>query len=119
MPRTRTPAFPELEKQILMNGIQKKDLAAMLGITPKSMSSKLTGRTEFTLSEIKLIAAAFHGISWETLFGSSTKELKFDPSKFGIEYIRCPKCGLGIMREEARSECLCCGFSEYGGQINE
>lgn len=53
------------------------------------------------------------------LENQETKELKFEPSKSGIEYIRCPKCGLGIMREEAMSECPCCGFSEYGGQINE
>lgn len=68
MPRTRPPAFPELELQILMRGIKKKDIASQLGITAKALSYKLTGRTEFMLSEVRQIAELFPQVPWDVLF---------------------------------------------------
>lgn len=73
MPRTRPPAFPELELQILMRGIKKKDIAAQLGITAKALSYKLTGRTEFMLSEVRQIAELFPQMPWEKLFRQEKK----------------------------------------------
>ena len=68
MPRIRLPAFPELEKQILMRGIKKKEIADLLGITAHALSNKLTGQTVFTLPEVRRIGALFPDVSWEVLF---------------------------------------------------
>lgn len=67
--RKRKPAFPELEKQILMKGITKKDIAKTLNITPECLSRKLTGAVEFTFKEIKGLHEIFPDISIELLFG--------------------------------------------------
>ena len=74
MPRIRPPEFPELEKQILIHSIRKKDIAEKLHITARAFSSKMTGQVEFTLREIELIAAMFPGTSWEMLFERTKKE---------------------------------------------
>lgn len=74
MPRIRQPVFPELEKQILMHGMRKKDIAEILHITAKGLSNKLTGIREFTLLEIEQIAALFPDMAWEALFERSKKE---------------------------------------------
>ncbi|MDD7532897.1 MAG: hypothetical protein PUJ96_00255 [Treponema sp.] len=66
--RKRNPAFPELEKQILIKGITKKNLAEILNITPECLSRKLTGRVEFTLKEVKIVHHLFSDISTEKLF---------------------------------------------------
>lgn len=67
--RKRKPAFPELEKQILMKGITKKEIAEALHITPECLSRKFTGIVEFTLKEIKGLHEIFPEISIELLFG--------------------------------------------------
>lgn len=68
MPRTRPPVFPELEKQIMMQGIFKEDIADALKITKSALSRKLTGQSEFTLREIEQIGKMFPETSWEILF---------------------------------------------------
>ena len=70
MPRTRPPEFPELEKQILT----KKQIAALLEINVHTLSNKLTGQVEFTLSEVEKIASLFPDMQWEVLFERSKKE---------------------------------------------
>jgi hypothetical protein len=72
----------------------------------------------------KVLEAApeIHCDNCEAMVSATNKDAgrsEWKESKFGTEYVRCPKCGLGVMKEEARRECPCCGFSEYGGQINE
>lgn len=67
--RKRKPAFPELEKQILMKGITKKEIAEALHITPECLSRKFTGIVDFNLKEIKGLHEIFPEISIEQLFG--------------------------------------------------
>ncbi len=74
MPRIRQPVFPELEKQILMHGIKKKDIAVLLDISTHALSNKLTGRVDFTFSEIEKIAALFPDMHWEALFERTKNE---------------------------------------------
>lgn len=66
--RKRKPIFPELEKQILVKGIKKKDIAKALSISPHTLSLKLTGCTEFTLKEVKAFHEMFPDVSVEQLF---------------------------------------------------
>ena len=44
--------FYNLEAELLRAKINKAELAAMIGISSGSMSSKFTGKTEFNLSEM-------------------------------------------------------------------
>lgn len=74
MPRTRPPEFPELEKQILTRGITKKQISAILEINVHTLSNKLTGQVDFTLSEVEMIASLFPDMQWEVLFERSKKE---------------------------------------------
>lgn len=74
MPRTRPPIFPELEKQIMMQGVRKTDIASSLHISAQSLSRKLTGQVEFTLHEIEQIAGLFPKMSWESLFERERNE---------------------------------------------
>ena len=64
----RKPAFPELEKQIFVKGIKKKDIATALGIQPRTLSLKMTGKTEFLLSEALYIHSLFPSVPVEELF---------------------------------------------------
>lgn len=74
MPRTRAPIFPELEKQIMIHNITKKQIAMSLGINAHTLSNKLTGQVDFTLSEVERIAVLFPDIHWEILFERSKNE---------------------------------------------
>lgn len=47
--------FINLEAEILRSKLSKAELASMIGISTGSMSSKLTGKTEFNLSEMLAI----------------------------------------------------------------
>ena len=51
------------------NRMTQKQLAKLLGISEKSMTNKIYGRTEFTLSEIKKICSLF-GKTLEYLFAT-------------------------------------------------
>jgi DNA-binding Xre family transcriptional regulator len=51
----REITFINLEAEILRSKLSKAELASMIGISNGSMSSKLTGKTEFNLSEMLAI----------------------------------------------------------------
>lgn len=62
------PYFPILEAEISKSGIRKKDLANAIGLCPKALSNKLTGKTEFCLSEVEIICSFFPDITPFELF---------------------------------------------------
>lgn len=49
--------FYNLEAELLRAKLNKADLALMIGISTGAMSSKFTGKTEFTLEEMEKIRA--------------------------------------------------------------
>ena len=56
--------FYNLEAELLRAKVNKAELAAMIGISTGSMSSKFTGKTEFNLDEmlnIKIKLESFTG----------------------------------------------------------
>lgn len=55
--------FYNLEAELLRAKINKSELAAMIGISTGSMSSKFTGKTEFNLSEMLIIQARLEDVS--------------------------------------------------------
>lgn len=61
--------FPALEAKIAEQKITKKSIAHGLGIDVMTFSRKLTGKTEFTLKEIKYIHELFPELPVENLFG--------------------------------------------------
>lgn len=67
--KKRKPLFPVLESKIAETGITKKSIAKGLDIDQKTMSQKLTGKTQFTLKEIRYIHSIFPDVSVEKLFG--------------------------------------------------
>ena len=60
--------YPILESKIAEKGIAKKDIAQKLGITPRALSKKLKGETNFTLTEGLFIHKLFADIQIEVLF---------------------------------------------------
>lgn len=66
--RKRIPVFPELEKQMLMHGILKKDIADGLGITCAALSRKFVGQSAFTLNEACYITSLMPDIPFVILF---------------------------------------------------
>lgn len=69
----KKPYFPVLEAEIAKNGIKKKDIAKALGIKDRTLSLKLTGKTEFVLSEIMYIRSLFPECSVDELFACDKK----------------------------------------------
>lgn len=60
--------FPTLENAIFSRGIKKKVIADTLGITPKTLSNKLSGKCEFTWEEVlKLKTNFFPDVDTEQL----------------------------------------------------
>lgn len=55
--------FYNLEAELLRAKVNKAELAAMIGISTGSMSSKFTGKTEFNLNEMLIIQEILEGIS--------------------------------------------------------
>ena len=55
--------FFNLEAELLRAKINKSELAAMIGISTGSTSSKFTGKTEFNLSEMLIIQKRLEDIS--------------------------------------------------------
>ena len=51
--------YPELVGGLARNSIKRKEVATALGITPRTLYSKLVGETDFTLSEANLIQHRF------------------------------------------------------------
>lgn len=62
------PFYPTLEAEIAKRGIKKKDIAAALHIEPRSLSDKLTGKTDFWWREINIISDIFPDVPIKTLF---------------------------------------------------
>jgi len=55
--------FYNLEAELLRAKLTKADLAAMVGISYGSMSSKFTGKTEFNLGEMLIIKEKLEALS--------------------------------------------------------
>lgn len=68
------PYFPVLESEISKAGIRKKDIATAIGLKPKTLSNKLTGKTEFYLSEFLKISSMFPDVSPIMLFSHEITE---------------------------------------------
>lgn len=47
--------YRELLGEMVKKGVSRKILAEKMGITEKTLFNKLTGKTEFTWSEVKII----------------------------------------------------------------
>lgn len=61
--------YPELIGCLAKNSIKKVDVAEALGISPRTLYSKLVGDTDFTLSEASTIQRQFFpDMDQETLF---------------------------------------------------
>lgn len=65
------PYFPTLEAEISKRGIQKKELAEKIGISPRAFSCKMTGKTDLWWKEILIIHSMFPDIPPEKLFSHS------------------------------------------------
>lgn len=64
--------FPNLKAEMARSGFDGKKIAAFIGISPKSFSNKLCGKTEFNRSEMmKIQSCFFKGLSIEYLFDVS------------------------------------------------
>ena len=49
--------FSNLKAELVRRNIKFKDLARALGVSEKTVSNKIYGRSDFTLSEINVISA--------------------------------------------------------------
>ena len=65
--------FSNLSAELARHSIKNSDFAKLLGITPRTLTNKLNGVTEFTLSEIKKAAKVFPNVSIDYLFEENTK----------------------------------------------
>lgn len=61
-------AFPNLTAEMCRYQISNDDLAKIAGVSAKTIKNKLSGKTEFNLSEIKKIAAFFPAATISYLF---------------------------------------------------
>lgn len=68
--------FPNLKAEMARYDITRAQIINALNITQKSYSNKMSGRTEFTLSEIKRIKKMFPGLSLEYLFDTGRAEMQ-------------------------------------------
>lgn len=62
------PYYPMLEAKIAEKGYAKKDLACELGITQRSLISKLSGSVDFWWKEVEVLCNIFSDISPFELF---------------------------------------------------
>lgn len=62
------PYYPILESEISKSGVKKKDIADKLGLSPRALSSKLTGKTDFWLKEVLIIHSCFPNVPPMELF---------------------------------------------------
>jgi transcriptional regulator with XRE-family HTH domain len=63
--------FENLRTELKKRGISLKEYAEALGITERALRYKLSGRTDFTLSEIERTAALIGISNWKYLFRRS------------------------------------------------
>jgi DNA-binding Xre family transcriptional regulator len=47
--------YPGLVAEMVIQGETQKELAKVIGITPMAMSYKMTGKNDFTISEVEKI----------------------------------------------------------------
>lgn len=64
---SQEPYYPTLEAEISRKGVQKKDIAARLGIDPRALSRKLMGETRFWWDEVIVLHSFFPDIPIEKL----------------------------------------------------
>lgn len=61
--------FPNLKAEMARNGVSGADISSKIGVSQKSFSNKLIGKTEFTRSEMIAIQSVFEqGFTIEYLF---------------------------------------------------
>ncbi len=65
--------YKNLEAEMTRNGISKTLLAKKLNLSQKGLYLKLSGETDFTLTEIKKIRNLFKGLTLEYLFASENE----------------------------------------------
>lgn len=65
--------FRNLNAELARKGMSTMNLADVLGVSKKTANNKLSGRSEFTLSEIKKISGIFPGASLDYLFDDGTE----------------------------------------------
>lgn len=70
--------FNNLTAELARYGINAKTLSLKIGTCEKSVNNKMAGRTEFTLKEIKKIAAMFPDKTVDYLFEISTEKKEHD-----------------------------------------
>lgn len=64
--------FPNLRAEMARKNIDGVEIADFLGCTPKTFSSKITGKTEFTRSEIfRIQKQFFSNLTVEYLFSEN------------------------------------------------
>ena len=59
--------YPGLRSHMAFNGERAEDLSKLLGISPDSIRRRLSGRTDFELTEIKKLITHY-GCSFSELF---------------------------------------------------
>lgn len=63
--------FPNLNAELSRYNIDIKDFAKIIDSSEKTARNKLSGKTDFTLPEIRAVADYFPGYSIEYLFATS------------------------------------------------
>lgn len=66
--------FPNLNAEMARNEISGTAISKKMGISPKSFSNKMIGKSEFTRSEMMKIQKVFDGLSVEYLFQLTDKQ---------------------------------------------
>lgn len=57
--KNHKPYYPVLEAEISKQGLRKKDIAQEMGITPRSLSQKMSGKSDWWWNEILFIHSIF------------------------------------------------------------
>lgn len=65
---SKISVFPNLEAELKRNGITYSKLAELLNVPVPSISSRMHGKTKFTLDEILLIINTLGGLDIKYLF---------------------------------------------------
>lgn len=69
--------FSNLKAEMARKSVSSKALSQCLGVSEKTVNNKLSGRTEFTLSEIlKINSAIFPEYKLEYLFSSGDSAMR-------------------------------------------
>ena len=69
-----TPIFPNLKAALAAKGITQIDLAKRIGLCSKSLSLKMNGKVDFTLTDMQRIIKELGGGSMDYLFKKSGEE---------------------------------------------